>query len=126
MLMEMQTNCIRDQWYQSCLQAGIPAIGMDKAAKILAMVYVLGGSHSSYTHSIGLRSTLDYIKKKFNIEGGETPDARILPLIKQYSKEIEDAFANAPESSNGIAKDWYPDWVTRIAEEYDLPTNDII
>lgn len=115
------------KWLDACLQSGIPAISTDKAAKILAMVYVLGGSHSSYTYSTRLRSDLEYIKSKFHIEGSETPDARIIPLIRQYSQELENAYANATQRSDvGLRINWYPGWATRIAEEYNLPTNNSI
>lgn len=115
------------QWLESCLQCGIPAISTDKAAKILAMVYVLGGSHSSYTYSTYLRSTLEYIKKRFHIDGSETPDANIIPLIRQYSQELETAYSNATEHSEvGLRINWYPEWASKIAEEYNLPTNNSI
>lgn len=118
---------IRDQWYESCLQADIPAISKDKSAKILAMVYVLGGSHSNYTYSTSLRSALRYIKKKFHIDGAETPDAEIVTLIRQYVNELEDSYANAQEYSEaGLKINWYPKWATRIAGEYDLPKNNSI
>lgn len=118
---------VYQQYLENCLQCGIPAISTDKAAKILAMLYVLGGSHSSYTYSTNLRASLEYIKKRFHIDGGETPDASIIPLIKQYSQELETAYANADERSEvGLRTNWYPEWASKIAEEYNLPKNNSI
>lgn len=115
------------QYLESCLQCGFPALSTDKAAKILSMLYVLGGSHSSYTHSPKLRASLEYIKKRFHIEAGETPDENIMALIRQYSQELETAYANAAERSEvGLRLNWYPEWASKIAEEYNLPTNNSI
>ncbi|MCM1369842.1 MAG: hypothetical protein NC204_05660 [Candidatus Amulumruptor caecigallinarius] len=121
------SNNLLSQWLEGCLQCNIPAISTDKSAKILAMVYVLGGSHSSYTYSTHLRAALEYIKKRFHIDGGETPDANIIPLIRQYSQELETAYSNATERSEvGLKINWYPEWAIEIAKEYTLPTNNSI
>ena len=117
----------RESMYQTALGCGLPIVSTDKAAKILAMVYVLGGSHSNYTYSTKLRATLDYIKKRFGIDEGKTPDPQIVPMIKQYCSELNEAWTKCTEhNQTGLQINWYPTWATEIAIEYDLPKNNSI
>ena len=41
----------RKQWNESCKAAGLVSIGKDTAAKLLAIVYVLGGEREAFTHN---------------------------------------------------------------------------
>lgn len=114
-------------WNDAFLAAGINVMSVDRAAKILAMVYVLGGSHSSYTHSVLLRADLEYITKRYGIYGNGTPDSEITPLIRKYAEELNSAYMTATEKNEvGLRVNWYPEWATKIAKHYNLPQNNSI
>lgn len=125
--MTLGNEQIQRGWNDSCLAAGLSAVSLDRSAKILAMVFILGGSHSSYTHSKRLRNDLEYIKKRFRIDAHQIPDPEIVPLIRKYSSELTKAWEEAPERNDaGLRINWYPQWAVEIAEYYDLPKNNSI
>lgn len=109
---------IYSQWLESCRQADIPAITTDTAARIMAIVY-LCANNENFTHNEKLRADIDYICKRWHIEGAESPDKEIVVLIRQYSKEIESHI----EKTDREAKDWlercktqYPQWCHELIE----------
>lgn len=52
----------RRQWNDTCKAAGLVSISKCTAAKLLAIVYVLGGERESFTHNEKLKADLDYIQ----------------------------------------------------------------
>lgn len=116
-------NEIYSQWLESCLHTGIPAISTDTAARIMAVVY-LCANNENFTHNAKLRADLDYICKRWDIEGACYPNKDIVILIRKYSKEIEDYI----EETNKQAADWlerchtkYPQWCHELIESrYDF------
>lgn len=100
------------QWLDACLQCGIPAISTDTAARILAVVY-LCSNNENFTHNGKLKADIDYICKRWHIEGGESVSNEIHPLIRQYSKEIETCIENFDKHTPDFferCKGGYPQW----------------
>ena len=107
---------IYDQWLESSLTAGIPAISTDTCARILAIIGILGGSMEAFTHNRKLIAEWKYAQKKFNILGGETPDKEGAELMRKYYNELQDYYETAPkneESSSPLAV-IHPEWVVDL------------
>lgn len=101
---ENMTN-FRKQWNESCKAAGLVSIGKDTAAKLLAIVYVLGGEREAFTHNEKLKADIDYIQDVYGFQGGEVPNQEVVELLKSYTKELE---ANDKD---------YPQWATKLMQE---------
>lgn len=95
----------RRQWNESCKAAGLVSIGKDTAAKLLAIVYVLGGEREAFTHNEKLKDDIDYIQEVYGFQGGEVPNQQVAELLKSYTKELE---TNEKD---------YPQWAMKLMEE---------
>lgn len=95
----------RRQWNDTCKAAGLVSIGKDTAAKLLAIVYVLGGEREAFTHNEKLKADIDYIQEVYCFQGGEVPNQEVVELLKSYTKELE-----------ASDKD-YPQWATELMQE---------
>ena len=102
----------RKQWNDTCKAAGLVSIGKDTAAKLLAIVYVLGGERECFTHNNKLVADIWYIKDVYGFVGGETPNQEVANLVKQYSSELEEA-----ERDLGKKGGEYPEWATKLMKE---------
>lgn len=94
----------RKQWNDTCKAAGLVSIGKDTAAKLLAIVYVLGGEREAFTHNEKLKADIEYIQEVYGIKGGETPNHTVSKMVKWYVDEIEQC-------------DTFPEWVTKLMKE---------
>lgn len=92
-------------WLRDCLTIGIPALSLDTSARILAVVCVLG-NNENMALSPKCRAELEYIQKRFGIDGGETPDSDIIDPLKQYISELEKA-TEVPKWAEKIFKERY-------------------
>lgn len=52
------------------------------------------------------RAELEYIQKRFHIDGGEVPDSEIIEPLKEYIAELEKA-TEVPKWAEKIFKDRY-------------------
>ena len=107
---------IYEQWLESCLQVGIPALSVDTCARILAIIGIIGGSMEAFTHNKKLIAEWKYAQKKLNILGGETPDKEGSELMRKYYNELKDYYETAPkndESSSPLAV-IHPEWVVDL------------
>ena len=93
------------RWLDSFRQVGIPAISTDTSARVLATVHSLG-NNEQMALCPQLRADLEYIQKVFGIDGGETPDSRIIGPLKRYIREIEES-EDCPKWAEKLFKDRY-------------------
>ena len=93
------------RWLHDCLTMGIPALSLDTSAKILACVGVLG-NNENIVMSPKCRAELEYIQKRFGIDGGEVPDTEIIEPLKKYIAELEKA-TEVPAWAEKIFKERY-------------------
>lgn len=91
------------RWLESFRQIGFHAISVDTSAKILATVHSLGNNEQMVLCP-QLRADLEYMRKVFGIDGGETPKAEIIEPLKRYIREIEDS-------------DTIPEWADKLFKE---------
>ena len=85
--MEHRNELYKD-WLGAFASIGTPAISRDTAARILAVVYV-HGNNEAMTYNRKFLTEIEHIKQMYHIDGGETPDADIVMLIKRYIGELE-------------------------------------
>lgn len=99
----------------TALAVGLPIIGKWTAARICFITYYWGGSREEFTYSPKLHAELEYIQKKYGIEGTSRPDVEIVGYIKQleaeqleYEKQFDDSY---------LAADKVPQWANNICKE---------
>lgn len=93
------------RWLHDCLTTDIPALSLDTSARILACVCVLG-NNENIVMSPKCRAELEYIQKRFGINGGEVPDSEIIEPLKGYIAELENA-TEVPMWAEKIFKERY-------------------
>ena len=116
--MEQASELYRD-WLGAFAAIGTPAIGRDTAARILAVTYVHGNNEALVYNSKYLQD-IDHIEKMYHVEGGESPDADLVMLIKQYVSELEqyrDEHDNDPNESGAVFQNKAPDWARKLFME---------
>lgn len=86
---------LKKLWNESCLNADIPTITTDTAARLMA-VLLYHGNNEELTHNTKFMADCEYIQKKFHIFGGELVDSEFSFRLTDYSKELEEY-----EKSNG-------------------------
>lgn len=110
------TDKLRKDWLSAFTSIGIPAVSRDTAARILAVVYVHGNNEALVCNKKFLEE-IDHIKQMYHVDGGESPDAEIVVLIKQYVEELEqycDEHANDKSSSEAVFRNHAPEWAHRL------------
>jgi len=96
---------------------GLSMMTADFAAKILAYCYVLG-DENCVMHK-GLNAGIMIAQEKFNIKGGEIPDAEGVVLFRKYAKELEDCMK--PKDSKVYNYDFTSlPWIQEIFDRYDM------
>lgn len=98
----------RRQWNDTCKAAGLVSIGKDTAAKLLAIVYVLGGEREAFTHNEKLKADLDYIQEVYGFKGGAVPDEGVSKAFRFFQNEIEEHYNQYKD---------YPQWATKLMQE---------
>lgn len=97
---------LRKDWNETCLNAGIPSITLDKAALTCAVLLEYG-NNEAFTLNEKFLTDIEYIQKRYHIFGAETPDAEFAEALKEYVIKIQEF-----EKENGHDK--RPEW----AEKY--------
>lgn len=84
---------------------GIKPISDDTCCKVLAWVYVCGGSYE-VNYNVKLLTDIQYAQRRLNISGACVPDGELMPLLKLYVKDIEEGKA---------------EWREDFMKKYNLP-----
>jgi hypothetical protein len=105
-----------EKWLQSCLVAGIPALSLDTCCRLLAIVYVMGGSMEAFNYDVKLKAEWHYAQQRLNIGAGNTVDEEGAALLKKYVGELEAYYDHAPinEKSSSPLAVVHPDWVAEL------------
>ena len=88
------------------LTVGLPIISTDTAARLMAIIYVYGGGNETLVLSPKFQCDCKYIQKKFGIQGGEVPDAKIATFLQTYVKELENS-KECPQWVNDLMNERY-------------------
>lgn len=108
--MSQQTFRLASQLEEAFNNIGTSMMTTCFAAKLLAFVYVYGGSNEAVVFNEGLNVGIAIAQQKFNIKGGECPDYRGIACIRTFVKELEHRGDNTP-------------WLVEIYRRYGLKVN---
>lgn len=106
---------LKDIWNKSCIAANIPALSISTCARVLAVLYV-HGNNEEFVYNKSFLSDIEYITNRFNISGGETPDAEFIDKLKFYVNELEEYIERHKNdlTEHAIFKSHVPDWATDL------------
>ena len=109
---------LRKLWNEACLAAGIPAITKDTGARLMAVLYV-HGNNEYMTHCQAFLDDLDYVRKRFKVEGGEIPDVEFTRLVKYYVWELQEYEEEhkGERTSSGLFERHIPNWAKDLFME---------
>lgn len=116
--MEQASELYRD-WLGAFAAIGTPTIGRDTAARILAVTCVHGNNEALVYNDKYLQD-IHHIEKMYHVEGGESTDAELVMLIKQYVSELEqyrDEHDNDPNESGAVFQNKAPEWARKLFME---------
>lgn len=90
------------QMVETAENAGINIVGIERAAQVLAVVYLYGDESAVYSEK--MKIDIAYICRKYGVYGTGTPDEAFISKIKKYVGEIRDC--------------WKPQWLRCIEGSY--------
>lgn len=111
---EQATQLHRD-WLAACEAAGIPAITRDTSARLMAIIYVHGGGEEEMVLNQKFTQDVQYIQRRFHIEGGEQPDADFTGLLQHYVRELEDYVSECQRTN--VTDTQIPQWAHRLLRD---------
>lgn len=114
MTAEQATQLQRD-WLEACEQAGIPAITTDTSARIMSVMYVHGGGEEEMVLNQKFVNDVQYIQRRFHIQGGEVPDAEFVSAMQGYVRELEQYLDHCRRVNKSDTQ--IPDWAHRLMRE---------
>lgn len=94
--------------------AGLKILSDEHCCKLLAWLYAFGGGDESVVFNYKLNVDIKTAQKRLNIEGGETPNAELLPILQGYLREVNPFFT---EPQKPVTQ---PEWVKEICKYYGL------
>ena len=107
-----QATQLQRDWLEACEQIGIPAITTDTSARLMAIVYVHGGGEEEMVLNQKFTNDVQYIQRRFHIQGGERPDETFVVTMQHYVRELEDYMHEHLHDQTAI-----PDWAHRLMKD---------
>lgn len=107
---------LKELWNGACLKAGIPAITTDTAARIMAVVYV-HGNNEAFVYNKSFIADVEYIRKRFGLDGGEIPDEDFRLRLKKYIKKLEECEETDEEKGDALFYSHAPEWARCLFKE---------
>lgn len=105
-------SVLYQQWIDSLQCARIKPLADSTCCKLLAILYVFGGSREEFTHHDKFLADISYAQKRLNISGGKTPNRELIPELQKYINEL------APDGVQGELRK--PQWVLKLLSRYDI------
>lgn len=93
------------RWLASFEALDLPAISTDTSARILAVTCVLGNNEFMVMNQ-KYKADVDYICRRFHIEGGESPSIEIVAPLREYIGELQKA-TELPKWAERLFKERY-------------------
>lgn len=100
---------LRKQWNKSCLAANIPSLSTETCAMILAAVEATD-ENEQFVMSGKFQADIEYIRNRFNFNGGEVPSAELCSALKTWRSKITDSvriFQKYPNEVTNFFKEYY-------------------
>lgn len=103
--MKKETELYR-QTLTTFLHAGITAISVDTAARVMAVLLVFG-NNEGFTMNGKFNVEREYIQKRYGLRAGEVPDAEFIRRLKHYAADLEAySAANRPGPMVEVMAPW--------------------
>lgn len=127
-----QATRLQQDWLEACESIGIPAITLDTSARLMAIVYVHGGGEEEMVLNRKFTNDVQYIQRRFHLQGGERPDETFVVTMKHYVRELErymkerehtvtpqpaDAAPQTSAVSHQPSDSSIPDWAHRLMRD---------
>lgn len=80
---------IYGQWAETFKAIGACHITRDTCARILAVIYVYGGSSEDFTHNTRLRTDYQAAAERFHVHGTGVVSPDDAALVRRYVRELE-------------------------------------
>lgn len=110
-----QATQLQRDWLEACEQIGIPAITTDTSARIMAIVYVHGGGEEEMVLNQKFVNDVQYIQRRFHIQGGEVPDAEFVAQMQGYVRQLENHIADCIKVNKSDTH--IPDWAHKLMRD---------
>lgn len=91
--------------------AGLKVISDERCCQLMAWLLEVGGYTEESTHNQKLREDIFTAQKRLNLFGGETPNAELLPIFKEFHQEITSFIEGKTEK---------PSWLTSLEKHYKI------
>jgi len=108
------TQLQRD-WLEACEQVGIPTITTDTSARIMAIMYVHGGGEEEMVLNQKFTNDVQYIQRRFHIQGGEVPDETFVLTMQHYVRELEQHLEACKRDN--VSDTQIPEWVHKLMSD---------
>lgn len=105
-------SVLYQQWIDSLQCARIKPLADSTCCKLLAILYVFGGSREEFTHHDKFLADISYAQKRLNISGGKTPNQELIPELQKYINEL------TPDGIQGELRK--PQWILKLMSRYDI------
>lgn len=102
------------QWLEACLEVGLPGIGIDTAARLMAILYEYG-NNEGFTYNQRFLADMDYIQQRFSLYGTGVVDHSFHVSLRAYIKELQDFYEQHKDGEK--ITDRVPEWVPRLLKE---------
>lgn len=111
-------NELYNDWLGAFQSIGTPAISRDTAARIMAVTYV-HGNNEALVYNKKYLAEIEHIQKVYHVEGGESPDAELVELVKVYIENLEQYREEHANNYTGEAvfHSHAPEWVHKLFME---------
>ena len=103
---------LQRDWLEACEQAGIPAITTDTSARLMAIMYVHGGGEEEMVLNQKFVNDVQYIQRRFHIQGGEVPDETFVLTLQHYVCELEQYMKGEHDTASSI-----PEWAHKLMRD---------
>ena len=108
---KQQEGFFYSELLETAFNCGLKILSDDFCCKLLAWLYVFGGSYEAALKNKKMNTDIQHAQKRLNIYGGEISNQKLVPLLKRRIKECGDF---------KIPK--LPDWIDEIDTRYELKT----
>lgn len=96
---------LRQQWNEACLQVGLPALTLQTCARIMAILLHYG-NNEAFVLSPHFRADCEYVKKRYHINGGESPDIEFVVAFQAVEKKLR-GLEQPPQWAKELMKEMY-------------------
>lgn len=90
------------EWMEMCLSAGFPYMSLDTCVKVLVVFDLYNSEDMTFCPRLAI--DLDYIRRRFRFEGGESPDPDFVEAVNRLRSPL-------------MRRDEAPDWAKDLFRE---------